>query len=204
MAKSGYQNALELARKVDPFKAAQNCEFQYVGESSRGEFRTILLNQQVVIKFPEFQAYFFKSEKEINPFIMTFILYHLATSDGTSLSNDWISYADLPDGQFYVQAMRGYTAEVLVKYFKNDKESINKSMDALKLEEVRLSADFSYKIQFLPKVLLLFQYSLGDEELTPHADFLFDKSAAHHLPSDCYAVLCSWLTKCLIQGKYLY
>ncbi len=204
MPKNGFEKALELAREVDPVQAAQNCNFDYQGNSNEGTFKFNLFSKKALLQYPSFDGIFETSKKEIIPPMLTMIMYHLAKADGTPLTGEWISYADLPDGQFYIEAMRGYTSKLLVKHFGNSLENIQSSLEILGAEDFEFTADLSFRIKVLPKIQIAFLYWQGDEELPPYADFLFDSAASHYLPSDCYAILCSWITKSLIKGKLFF
>ncbi len=203
MKMTGFEKAIKLARDIDPIIAAENCGFRYIGQKKQGEFNTNLINRPIRIKYPEFKGYFIKSNKELNSFIMTFILYHLTKSDGKPNTLKWINYSNLPDGQFYFKAMRSYTSDLLTKYFGNNLKKVELTAEKLGFEKIKLASDVEFRIQFLPMIPIVFQYSSGDDELPPYSNFLFDSSASHHLPTDCYAILCSWLTKCLIQQRFL-
>ena len=194
--------ASELASHINPSRAAINCGFKYETSQDKNQFLFNLFGRPAVLEFPDFKGYFSKEKKEIPPYVLAIVLYHLAQGDDAPLASKWISYADLPGGRSYVKAFKGYTSNLLQKHFKNDLKKITESAKALKLKRVDIDADAAYLIDVLPKVPIAFIYRLGDDEFEPVADFLFDANAALYLPSDCYAVTCAWLTGSIINKKW--
>ncbi len=202
--KTAFQKAYEQAINIDPTQAAKNCGFDFYGSKDSGYFTFNFLSREVRLEFPRFTGIFQDNNQEIDKFFITSMMYYLSTSDGRNLTNNWVSYAGLPGGQQYVSAMRNYTGNLLVKSFVNDTESLRRAAESLGAVTSDIAGDLSLKFQLFPKAPLALVYWKGDDEFEPRADFLFDESAPHHLPSDCYAVLCSWLTGQLLsrfQGK---
>lgn len=60
--------------------------------------------------------------------------------------------------------------------------------------------DAAYLFQVLPLVSLLAVTWLGDEEMPPAYQILFDANVSHHLPTDVCAILGSMLTERLIRS----
>lgn len=199
---TAFQKAYEQAIKIKPKQAAQNCGFKFSGTDTKGHFSFNFLKQEVKLEFPNYKGYFIEDSKELNNLITTIVMYHLAKSDGSNITGKWISYADLPGGQQYIQAMRGYTGKVLIKHFANNLEALSSAAKILGAKCANITGDLFLEFQLLPKIPIALVYWKGDDEFEPRAEFLFDESAPHHLPSDCYAVLCSWLTSNLIKWDF--
>src|SRR3990170_1806417 len=71
-------------------------------------------------------------------------------------------------------------------------------------KQITLSGDLSFEFQVFPKIPIALVFWKGDDEFPEsRADFLFDESAPHHLPTDCYAILCSLITSSLIKKTSL-
>jgi len=49
---SNMSEALKLAAKINPEKAAQNCGFDFDGDQKTGQFRFAYLNKTVKLDFP--------------------------------------------------------------------------------------------------------------------------------------------------------
>ena len=199
---NAFEAASELASHIDPVQAANHCGFTYKKSDSGSQFFFELFGRPARLEFEGFKGYFVEDNREIPPYVLAVVLYHLAQANSTPLAKDWISYAELPGGISYVKAFRGYTSKLLEENFKNDIDNVNVSAKALKLNRLVIEADAAFQITFLPKVPIAFIYRLGDEEFGPVADFLFDANATLYLPSDCYAVTCAWLTSSIINKKW--
>ena len=128
------------------------------------------------------------------------LLYYFDTADGTPIAGKWISFSELPDGNFYNQAFQGYTGRQLSLMYGNNQDSFKKSAKALNGHRFSL-ADSSYKFEALPRVSLLVVFWLGDEDFPSSFQVLFDASASHYLPTDAYAILGSTITGRLIKAK---
>jgi hypothetical protein len=198
---TAFQKAYEQAIKINPRQAARNCGFDLEGSDTKGNFLFNFLNRKARLEFPQFKGSFTDDGQELDRFIVTIAMYNLGVSDGQSLTNKWISYANLPGGQQYVVTMRNYTGKILVGHFANNLDGLLSSAKAFGATSANIAGDLSLQFQILPKVLIALIYWKGDDEFSPRANFLFDESAPHHLPSDCYAILCSWITSSLVKAK---
>ena len=190
----------EQARQINPLPAAQNCSVEYKGTEENGLFRIPFLNETIELTFPGLKVSL-EGSNNVDAGVQIILSYHLIKSDGRALTNNWISYADLPGGMDYIKAMRSYSSELLQKHFGNDIDKLSASARKLGALDLDLSADLAVKFSVFPKVPVALLYWCADEEFpTTRADFLFDEAAPHHLPSDCYAILCSYLTQSLISN----
>lgn len=201
---SAYQVALEKVKRVKPLDAARNCGFKYLGSKSKGIFLTTFLNAKVQLSYPTFEGYFVDLKKKTPASIVTLLMYHLANSDGQPPANTWVSYTDLPGGNLYAKSMRNYTSKLIEQHFGNEQSEVNDSAKLLKADKLDGFADLAFVFKVLPKISIAFLYWKGDNEFSPRAVFLFDESAPHYLPTDCYAILCSWLTSSLIERKFFF
>ena len=129
-----------------------------------------------------------------------FLAYYFHTADGTQVSEQWIAFSGLPDGQFYASAFQGYTGNELAKVFGNDLEMFTNAADNLGGRPYKLG-DAAFIFQALPLVPILAVGWQGDEDFAPSYRLLFDKNINHHLPTDACAILGSTLTRRLIKTQ---
>lgn len=198
-----FDAALEKAADIDPRQAAKNCGFAYEGSGERGFFRFSLLTTPVKLSFPTLEGTSGQEDATIPEPLITITIYHLVKSDGSALTNRWISFSKLPGGQ-YSAAMRSYTSDRLRGHFLNSVSELETAAIAVGADNLDLAGDLAVIFPVFPRVPIALVYWQGDEEFPEaRADFLFDESAAHHLPTDCYAILCSLITAGLINGRAL-
>jgi len=131
--------------------------------------------------------------------VLALVLYYLARSDGTPPTGRPISFAELPDGRFYVQAFRGYTGAALAREFAEKPEALERAAGSIGGRPAAGPADRTWRFDALPKVPLWVLWWSGDDEFDARAEVMFDENAAHHLTTDGCAVLGSWLTSTLIS-----
>ena len=200
--KKAFEAALEKAAKINPEQASRNCGFKYEGSLKKGFFTLPILDEKIRLSFPHFQAEG-KKGKRISEPLVTIAMYHLSKSDGFPLANKWISFSKLPGGQ-YASAMRSYTSDKLQDYFGPRIRELSTSAKNFGAKQITLSGDLSFEFQVFPKIPVALVFWKGDDEFPEsRADFLFDESAPHHLPTDCYAILCSLITSSLIKKTSL-
>lgn len=163
-------------------------------------FQLDLWYRPVLIRFPELVAREAGSGKELSDMNQALLMYYFSTADGTPLRQEWISFAELPDGRFYTRAFQSYTGMELGRYFASSQERFRSA--ALRLGGSPASlGTISFVFQALPRVPILTVFWEGDEDFPPSYQLLFDASASHYLPTDAYAILGSTLVHRMIAAS---
>ncbi|MBF8256272.1 MAG: hypothetical protein HW375_1179 [Anaerolineales bacterium] len=138
--------------------------------------------------------------KPLSAFDQAMLLYHLRQSDGTLPADRWISYRDLPGGEFYHQAYQGYTGRRLAEAFGGDPERFDAAA-APNGERLDGPAPHAWSYAPLPRIALAACLWPGDDEMPSQASVLFDANAGHHLPIDGLALLGAGLTGRLLRAR---
>ncbi len=187
-------------RIVDPEMLAKNTGVTYaVVEDGRGEFLLSLWSQELRLTFPDFQACDLRTGQPLGSLDEAMLAYYFTTSDGTLPEGRWISFSELPDGNFYAQAFQGYTSNKLLKTFGEDIESFSRAAAETSGRPANF-ADRSFVFQALPRVSLMAACWQGDEDFPPSYRLLFDAAVSHHLSTDACAILGSTLTGRLVKA----
>ena len=169
-------------------------------QSAGGRFVLKLWEREISISFPDFEASQLASGEMLSDMDRVLLLYYFDSTEGTPATGKWISFSELPDGNFYNQAFQSYTGRKRYLTYLDDQVSYERA--ATNLDGHRFSlADASFKFQALPRVPLLVVFWLGDEDFPSSFQILFDASARHYLPTDAYAILGSTITGRLIKNK---
>ncbi len=165
-----------------------------------GDFQLRFLGREYVIKGDDFTVRHAGSGKEASSFFQSLILTYLATADGTTPSNRWIGFRDLPDGMFYVQAFQGYTGVRLVRDLKGGIEAFRQAAESLGGEPLDEIGDAGYIFNPLPRIHVAIVYWRGDEEFPSQARVLFEDTAANYMSTDGLAILGSQLVGMILKA----
>ena len=164
-----------------------------------GEFSLPLFDDSVLVTYPGFVGVDAQREGELPLPNQAVLAYYFFTSDGASLTGEWVSFAELPDGRMYNRAFQGYSGDELVKEF-------GLNVDAFKAVCKKgggVAAPYgsaAYIFHALPKLPMLVNYWCGDEDFPSSCKILFDRSVHHFLPTDVCAILGSILTRKLVKN----
>jgi hypothetical protein len=185
---------------VDPLLISRNTGAEFFPLSPEvGEFHLLFWEKEIYLEFPGLTARDRITGKDLGIANQVMLLYYFSTADGTPLSNQWISFTDLPNGKFYNQAFQGYTGMELFRHFGNNL--------ALFVEAAQNSGGCNYSFgdkafvfRVLPRILLLLVCWQGDDEFPASYQILFDASSSHYLPTDACAIAGSMLTRKLLSS----
>lgn len=126
------------------------------------------------------------------------ICHYLLQAKGTSPSSQWITFRQIPDGQFYDAAFQQRTRGPFLSLFGDRPDLFRASAEQLAGVPVA-AGDAGMIFPVLPRVpvqLILWQ---GDEELPPESTILFDATISDYLPAEDIAVLSGMLVYRLIH-----
>ncbi len=127
-----------------------------------------------------------------SPYIQSLVLTYLQTADGVPRAGRWISYRELPNGNFYHQAFQGYAPNRLPKHWGTNVDGFIAACNALDGERLDFgNACFAFRV--LPRIHIAAVYWLGDEDFPSQASILFDANVSHYMITDGLAVLGSKL-----------
>lgn len=179
-----YKQALKLAsdRLSD-----KNPEFvaslsgAVIGRDKGGRTRLVLnaLNQEVSITWPDFNFGAEKAEAEIPIQEQVLYLHYLCgawSSSGPRARGEWISFQEIPDGRFYMDAFQRRAKNPMVMTFGEKPELFLKAATELYGAVPFNQGDVSVVVRALPLVPISLILWKGDEEFSPEGNILFDKS----------------------------
>ena len=195
---------LEAARAAladrDPAEAAAACGFDLAATPGGAAVSGAFIGRPFVLEVPALAATWSDDGTPVLPHIVALIVYHLAVADGARPSGEWTSYADLPNGSFYVSAWRGYTPDALVRHFGDRTDDLRAAAATVGFSEPALPGDLALGFTLMPRIPVAVVYWRSDDEFPARADVLFDATACHQLPTDCCAILTKQLVVSLIAA----
>jgi hypothetical protein len=193
-----YKQALALAKKElsgkDPKLIAD-----YTGADMRGceEGNSCIcldfLNKEILISWPDLEfSYNRNPEKEVSiqqKILLLHYLYGAWASKGPTVKGDWISFQEVPDGRFYLDAFHRRARDPLVQTFGEKPGLLEKvakeSFQAVPADQ----GDVSVVVQALPLVPVELIIWTGDDEFPPSGNILFDRSIIEMISAEDMAWL---------------
>ena len=192
-----YTQALELGKKAlqgnDPESLAKFSGALYQ-VPAQGEQSLVIrfLNREVIISWPDLVITEKNTNKEINIQQQVFLLHYLNgafISEGVPLTNEWISFQEVPDGKFYLAPFTGRARTPLLNAFGKCPglmvELAKKAYKATTLDH----GDYSVSVEALPLIRLALILWEGDDEFPPESNILFDRNISRLLSAEDIAWL---------------
>jgi hypothetical protein len=179
-----YKQALKLAsdqlKDKDPELLASHSG-AVMGLDGEGRKTLMLkaLNQKVSITWPDF---IFTSERpgeEIPIQQQILYLHYLCgawSSKGARDTGGWISFQEIPDGRFYMDAFQRRAKNPMVMTFGEKSDLLLKVATELYGAVPFDQGDVSVVVRALPLVPVALILWKGDEEFPPEGNLLFDRS----------------------------
>jgi len=116
------------------------------------------------------------------------ILHYLITAQGKFIRDDWITFRQVPSGEFYYHAFRKRAIDPLVESFGSKPElldQVSKHMGEL----VPSPGDRALKVMALPRIPIILALWAGDDEFPAEGNIYFDASISSYLPTEDIAYL---------------
>ena len=179
-----YKQALKLASEQltdkDPELLAALCG-AVMGRDKEGRKTLVFnaLNQKVSIVWPEVAFVTEKTGEDIPIQQQILYLHYLCgawSSKGAKATGEWISFQEIPDGRFYMDAFQRRAKTPMVMGFGEKPDLLLKVATELYGAVPFNQGDVSVVVQALPLVPIALILWKGDEEFPPDGNVLFDRS----------------------------
>ena len=194
-----YKNARKLAIEklaADSFPAIlQRTGFESV-EANR--FRVSFLNRAYHIRFPELE---FEDEadfqKEVPIQEQILILHYMLSSAPAALTDNWVSYREIPGASFYYSAFVKRAIDPLKKDFGQNVDGLLRAGEDLGGKIID-TGDAGYEFKLFPNVSVRLILWAGDEEFPAEANIVFNENIGEILSPEDIAWLAGMLVYRLI------
>jgi hypothetical protein len=188
----GYELAYRLAREElakinDIEKQCLKSGTQYL--DSQKAIVIEYLHQKYLIALGNIGVSLMNGKEEVPLLDKILLLHYFTQAKGTPISNQPISFKELPEGAGYFPTFYQRAIKPLVTYFGNEPHRLP---DMAKLLDGR-EADFgdvSVTINTLGRVPLTLVLWKGDEEFPPEGSIMFDRTISDYLPTENIIWLC--------------
>jgi len=194
-----YINAVAIGkeelRKKAPARIATLSGGNLIEEGSANSSLAIpFLNRQIVIRWPELYCFYKDSGEEVPVQQQVLIFHYLNGANGLNPTGQWISYQEIPDGRFYLDAFLRRAKNPMVQVFGSIPEKLMelavRQYGAVPFDQ----GDLSVTLQALPLVPVALILWRGDDEFPPEGTILFDRT----IPSMLSAEDVAWLAGMII------
>jgi hypothetical protein len=191
-----YENALTLGLEV--------LKKKNIYEVSRaGEVRVQDINQKlcIIIPFIEHEIHLtmpdgeFSSDpdREVPVQEKVLIIHYLNNAGGSRPGGEWITFREVPAGEFYYSAFVKRSIDPLKKIFGGNVDSLKRVAPLLKGDPVP-EADTAFSFLPLPLVPVKLLLWKGDDEFPPEATILFDRTVSEFFSAEDIA----WLSGMIV------
>ncbi|NTW05017.1 MAG: DUF3786 domain-containing protein [Peptococcaceae bacterium] len=180
-----YAKAKEELSKTTPVEVSQRTQVAF--DQIKSNFLIPFLGKEYLVSFPEGEVT--TAEGDEVPLVVKICHLHYLTKTGrTELTNQYISFKELPNGSIYIQPFNNRAIRPLVAGFASKPETMIKAGEHLGGRRVEIG-DYAVKINIYPKIPITFVIWEGDEEFEASGGILYDSSAKFHLDTEDYALL---------------
>ena len=197
-----YQQALELGKRglsdKNPERIA-SLSGAVLQRDKEGKSALSLnfLGRNTIISWPELGFSYENAEADVAIQQQILLLHYLHgawSSNGAAITGEWISFQEVPDGKFYLDAFHRRAKNPMVQSFGHRPELMLK----LAIETFGASrsdqGDFSVVVKAFPLVPVALLIWIGDEEFPPEGNILFDRNIVEILSAEDMA----WLSGMVI------
>lgn len=184
------RTAQESLRMKDPLERSLKSGTLYRPEKRQIEIP--FLHRTALLQWPEMNLTWQEGTPvELREQIL--LLHYLQTAQGAPLTGEWIGFAQIPGGEFYVGPFRQRSVSRFVRAFEKHPEKIVPAAEALGGWPAKFG-DVSVTFPVFPRVPITFVFWQGDDEIAASGNILFDSSIPTYLPVEDITVVCSTLT----------
>ena len=192
-----YKQALELGRKAladkDPDLLA-SASGAVIERDKQGNSVCCInfLNRQIILSWPELEFAQRGSDAELpiqQQILLLHYLHGACSSSGAEITGEWISFQEVPDGKFYLDAFHRRAKNPMVKAFGHQPELLVKLAGEAFGAEPSDQGDVSVLVKALPLVPVALIIWKGDEEFPPEGNILFDRNIVEMLSAEDIAWL---------------
>ena len=180
-----YTKAVESLARVDPRAAASASGVEY----EEDKFIIPLFNRTYTVQFPGCETAEVGADVRVPKMIEVLLMHYLTHADGTAVSGTWISYRQLPGAKLFEQKFINLVSRPMIEFFDSNIDSFRESANALGGQPMGSIGDAAFWFKALPKLPIACIFNIGEDEIPPSVNILFDSSASHYLPTEDLTIL---------------
>jgi hypothetical protein len=189
-----YRKAVELGKKAlegrDPKQIAGFSGAGFEADSEESSLLSLnFLGKEVTISWPDLGCSFKGSGEEVPIQQQVLLLHYLSGCEGARITGEWISYQEVPDGKFYLDAFLRRAKNPMLQAFGTQPELLVRLAKEAYGATPFDRGDLSVVVRALPLVPVALILWKEDEEFPPEGNILFDQSICEILSAEDIAWL---------------
>jgi len=192
-----YRKALEDISQLNPRIAASKSGASF----DDGRFTIPLFNRTFTVSFPHAEVEEVGGETRPFKLLEILLMHYLINADGTAETGMWITYRQLPGANLFADRFTNLVTRPMLESFGDDAQGLSRAAQAIGGLPMDRSGDAAFRFRALPRIPLGCILYLGDEEMPPSINILFDSAAPHYLPTEDLTILASLLHSALKGEK---
>jgi hypothetical protein len=200
-----YRNALALAQeewaKQDPQRTAILSGAEYKKGSDGPRLLLQFLDKAITVSWPGGQVRGPDSAIDLSLQEQVLIFHYLLKAPGAPMTGEWITFREIPSGEFYYSAFVKRAKEPLLKTFGTQPQLL-KELGLRRGGVQREEGDVCICFQAFPQIPVCLILWAGDDEFPPDGNVLFDASIVRYLIAEDVAVLAGMVVYPLIGMAY--
>jgi hypothetical protein len=157
------------------------------------------LNSTYIITLPDVVISIAGSNEALPIRDRILILHYILTAKGTPLSNQQITFKELPEGIVYFRTFYQRTINHIVTNFSQNPVKLIEVGEKLGGRKANFG-DAAVTVNALPSVSVTFVIWRGDEEFGAEGNILFDSTITDYLPVEDIIVLAETITWKLVRS----
>jgi hypothetical protein len=178
--------AVSKLQNVDLIKRCENLGLPVPDENGTINFHAFSKNWE--LRSGDFQLANAETKAPAKATDRILVLHYLKCDLPVPETDTFISFRDLPGGQFYWQSFRSRTVQLLVDKFQNNLDRLSHSLNRFDWKPVKYG-DFGARIHAIGRLDITLIYRKGDEEFPPTGDLLFTDNIKRVYETEDVAVL---------------
>jgi len=123
------------------------------------------------------------SFRPVHEYFYLFIIYYLLRAKDIRINGEWISDKDIPGGSTFFRGPHDIPADLICSCFSNNIEAFKKRCIQLQGTAIDMG-DAAFIFRIAPRIPVTVLYWTGDEDFSPEAKILYDRSITKHLSLD--------------------
>jgi hypothetical protein len=117
------------------------------------------------------------------------ILHYLVNADGSEPEGQWVTFREMPSGEFYWSAFVKRAKDPLVGFFSSRPKLLLELAPLVGGRPVEdVPGDAAVAVRAFPRVEFVLQLWEGDEEFPPEGNILMDPVTSHYLSTEDIAL----------------